>query len=44
MDKLLQTADQYASKTAVSEDKIDQSQFLEFMEKIQCGVFLNVKG
>ena len=33
MDKLLQTADQHASKIAASEDEIDQSQFLEFMEK-----------
>ena len=33
MEKLLQAADQHASKTTFSEDEIDQSQFLEFMGK-----------
>ena len=33
MDKLLQAADRHASKFTVSEEEIDQSQFLEFMDK-----------
>ena len=33
MDKLLQAADQHASKITGSEEEIDQSHFLEFMDK-----------
>ena len=33
MNKLLQAADQHASKITVSEEEIDQSHFLEFMDK-----------
>ena len=33
MDKLLQAADQHASKITVSKEEIDQSHFLEFMDK-----------
>ena len=42
MDELLQAANQHASKITVSEEEIDQSQFLEFMDKNPVWYFYSI--